>query len=289
MKKYHKKYINFLKKVFLPKTMYATVNEHSLGRVIGFYALTALYFSILVAFGGLVFGTHFIEKKVDSLKQYAINIYPEDLVLNFTKDGLEVNKDEPFSIPIEQTFSENQVKNLVTFRTTLETTTKDLEKSDAFVVATKNKAYVAKGFNEKGQYLGHNILPYDGIGIIKVDKALYEQKVIKLAETLDKVMPWVVFIAAFFALTMFFILNMLMCLLFAFVVILISMLKGWQFNYEEGFKLALMATLPALFLGLVLSIWGLNFPMKNLVILIVFVFIIIPKNTFLASDNSLAG
>lgn len=268
--------------------MYQTVNTQRLGRVIGFYVLTAVYASLIIALGFLAFGTKTIDKKVNQFRDYAIKTYPDDLVLDFNKDGLSVNKTEPFSIPIGETFNENQIKNLVTFRTTLETSTKDLEKADSFIVATKNKAYLIKSAEKGMQYSGYNIFSYDDVGIISVDKTFYTQKVEKLTKLLIHIMPLVIFLAVFFALMIFFVLNMFACLLFAFVVILISILKGWQFNYEEGYKLALIGTVPALFLGLILSILGLNFPMKNLVILIIFIVIIIPKKSDVRVDYSLA-
>lgn len=273
-----KTYRDFLINIFSRKKMYETVKRHSLGRIIGYYALTAVFFSILIGLGLVIFGTTTINSKINEFENYLISVYPDDLILEFKEGKLSINKIEPFAIPVGTALPENKFKNLVVFRTNEDLTVNEIVSTDSFVVAGKDRAYALRGFDKDGEYLGYNIISYNQIGTKSVNKNVYTSYINNWVSIISKIMPLIVFLGSFFIFIIFFILNMFVSLVFTFIVILVSMLKGWQFNYEEGYKVALTMTVPALFLGLILSLLGAKIPMQNLIILIILLVLFIPKN-----------
>lgn len=271
-------YKQFLHNFFSRKNNYQTVRDTSLGKVFKYYLFTALVIGVIFSLSAMFVITGKARMGIQQASQQLTTIYPDDLVLNFEQTGLSINKDEPFVIP--NNINAELPKNLVTFDTSNSFTIQDLKDSESLIVATKDSFFAKKISSQPNIDLGYENYTYKemGIGIISVTKEVYQTSLKAFTNIVVKALPFLISFGSLFVVLMFFFFNIVISLLFAFVVILVSMLKGWQFSYQDAYKFTLFTTIVALILGSFLSTIGLNIPMMNFLILVILTIVLIPKN-----------
>ena len=271
-------YKQFLHNFFSRKNNYQTVRDTSLGKVFKYYFFTALVIGVIFSLSAMFVITGKARMGIQQASQQLATIYPDDLVLNFEQTGLSINKDEPFVIP--NNINAELPKNLVTFDTSNSFTIQDLKDSESLIVATKDSFFTKKISSQPNIDLGYENYTYKemGIGIISVTKEFYQTWLKEFTNIVVKALPFLISFGSLFVVLMFFFFNIVISLLFAFVVILVSMLKGWQFSYQDAYKFTLFTTIVALILGSFLSTIGLNIPMMNFLILFILTIVLIPKN-----------
>lgn len=271
-------YKQFLHNFFSRKNNYQTVRDTSLGKVFKYYLFTALVIGVIFSLSAMFVITGKARMGIQQASQQLTTIYPDDLVLNFEQTGLSINKDEPFVIP--NNINAELPKNLVTFDTSNSFTIQDLKDSESLIVATKDSFFTKKISSQPNIDLGYENYTYKemGIGIISVTKEVYQTSLKAFTNIVVRALPFLISFGSLFVVLMFFFFNIVISLLFAFVVILVSMLKGWQFSYQDAYKFTLFTTIVALILGSFLSTIGLNIPMMNFLILVILTIVLIPKN-----------
>ena len=271
-------YKQFLHNFFSRKNNYQTVRDTSLGKVFKYYFFTALVIGVIFSLSAMFVITGKARMGIQQASQQLATIYPDDLVLKFEQTGLSINKDEPFVIP--NNINAELPKNLVTFDTSNSFTIQDLKDSESLIVATKDSFFTKKISSQPNIDLGYENYTYKemGIGIISVTKEFYQTWLKEFTNIVVKALPFLISFGSLFVVLMFFFFNIVISLLFAFVVILVSMLKGWQFSYQDAYKFTLFTTIVALILGSFLSTIGLNIPMMNFLILFILTIVLIPKN-----------
>lgn len=272
-------YRKFIFNFFSRKNNYETISQTSLSKVFKYYFFTAFIIAVIFSLSLMFVVTGNLKTEIQNTSNSLIASFPDDLVLNFETDGLSINQPEPFAIP--NIISPELPKNLITFNTSTDLKIQDLNNFDSFAVATKDSVFIKKMSEQANIDLGYESFTYKEmeIGIISVTKQVYQTSLTAFTNLIIKILPALLAFGSLFVVIMFFVFNIFISLFFAFLVVLISMLKGRQFGYQEAYKFSLFSTILALILGSFLSTLNLGFPMMNVLILIILTFILIPKNT----------
>ncbi|MFA6050445.1 MAG: DUF1189 family protein [Candidatus Paceibacterota bacterium] len=253
---------------FYNPSFYEEAKHHSVKKVIGYYAKFSLLLALLAFIFAFAVISPVVKGTVAMVKNDLLGSYPQDLVLTVSKGTLSTNAPvEPVVIPLPAKWRERGPKskpapmNLAVINTKTENQVSFDEFKNMSTAIFFGKDYM---INLEGND-AVSMRTLNDIPDVVVDRPLLE-KIFGYASLLWIVAPFFVAIGVFVVTFM----NLVYCLLFALLVMLVAYAIKHKLGYKESWKVAVYAsTWPAIVLLVVSPLGsGINFLFTLLTLLV---------------------
>jgi len=225
---------------------------------------------------------------VEKIKTNARDFFPQDLSITLNNGNIRTNVDEPYFIELPKILKTDENKNMHLITIDTKASAEDIKKLNTIVLVTKNALVFPDNKGYKIQFLN------DIKGYYTFNKYTYEQILQKIFPYLNYLphliygliifglffLPW--FTASIFVLT-----KMFYLFIFSLIFLLIVKLLRKNLGYKKIFQLAIHASTLPILIAYVAGFINFTIPPFTLsLVLLLFMIVVINKNTFPLTPNS---
>lgn len=215
---------------------------------------------------------HSYPQGIDNIRSQIVDIYPDELVLNFKNGKVSSNVEEPYHIPIPGALNAKNPKNLITINTRESITSTDFDRYDTAAILGHDAIWIYNSQENKIEIQKFDSFSKESI-IINKQKAT---EWIDLILNIGKKIIFLVIILLPFILFAFIWVKYIVYLLFgAIVILLIAKARKTNLTYGQAYKIGLyLITLPILYSTLTmgpLTILDVPFGFTLLLIMVAFI------------------